>query len=101
MAGRPSSRVLVYVRVDEAREHQDEKFGWMGSDNPMSHLPQDDSHNDAKLKVCIEELGEVARELNDSDHRPLDRAKLHKELAQLAACCVAWIEADYERGWRP
>lgn len=92
-------RETVFEMVDAARDYQDDKFGWIGSGNPESQLPADDSRNDRKLTVLTEELGEVARELNESRHRgTLDRYALHKELAQLAACAVAWIEADLETG---
>ena len=41
-----------------------------------------------KLSVLAEEFGEVARAINDDDP-----ANLKEELVQVAACCLAWLEA--------
>lgn len=88
--------------VKAQRQHQDQKFGWIGSDSPDSALPKGDWHNDAKLTIITEELGEVADVLNEARHTgTLNRPNLHKELAQVAACAVAWIEADIELGRDP
>lgn len=93
-------RRKVYDLIDRARDHQDEKFGWIGSAHPMSALPAGDDRNDRKLAVLLEEVGEVARVLNDAANAgaAFDREALHHELAQVAACAVAWIEADLELG---
>jgi hypothetical protein len=94
-------RSEVFNMIDAARDHQDAKFP---PDSPDSHLPKGDDANDAKYRVLGEELGEVARELNDRAHRgpghdltDVERAALHHELIQLAACCVAWVEHDLVR----
>lgn len=42
----------------------------------------------AKLVVLVEEVGEVARAICDGDD-----ANLREELVQVAAVCVAWLEA--------
>ena len=93
------ARSEAIAMVNAERDHQDDKYGWMDSTSERSCLPKGDEGNDTKLTVVTEELGEVARELNDARDadRELDRAHLHHELAQVAACCVAWIEADIER----
>jgi NTP pyrophosphatase (non-canonical NTP hydrolase) len=51
--------------------------------------------NDSKLAVLTEEVGEVAREVNEENIglKPLDLEKLRSELIQTAACCVAWLES--------
>ncbi len=41
------------------------------------------------LPVLVEEVGEVARALNDNE----SLGNLRKELIQCAAMCVAWVEA--------
>lgn len=41
-----------------------------------------------KVTVLTEELGEVARAVQERDE-----AHLREELTQLAACCCAWLEA--------
>lgn len=44
--------------------------------------------------ILSEEVGEVARCLNDGDHSAyMDRRKLREELVQTAAMIVAWIAA--------
>lgn len=55
--------------------------------------------NAEKLTVLTEEVGEVAREVLTQDGRRLardtigTREQLRKELVQVAAVAVAWIEA--------
>lgn len=49
-----------------------------------------------KLAVLTEEVGEVAKEVNENAHRastPRRREKMETELVQVAAVAVAWIEA--------
>lgn len=48
-----------------------------------------------RLRVLVEEVGEVAKEYNDAEHdgRPVDRAALRKELIQTAAMAGAWADA--------
>ncbi len=50
--------------------------------------------DERRLAILTEEVGEVARELNDAaiDGRPADRDKLVKELIQAGAMCAAWVE---------
>lgn len=56
-------------------------------------LPGGPDH--ARLAVLVEEVGEVARELNEALMRPegLDRDKLTRELCQVGACAIAWATA--------
>lgn len=42
-----------------------------------------------KLSILMEEVGEVANALNES----YDEEELVKELVQVSAVCVAWIES--------
>jgi NTP pyrophosphatase (non-canonical NTP hydrolase) len=51
--------------------------------------------DDRRLAILTEEVGEVARELNDAEieGRPVDRDKLVKELIQCGAMCASWVEA--------
>jgi len=51
--------------------------------------------DDRRFRILAEEVGEVARELNDAEieKRPVDRVKLVKELIQVAAMAATWIEA--------
>lgn len=89
---RKAIRDAIYVDVDAARDHQDAKFGWIG--DSRSGLASTDEGR--KLRILVEEVGEVARALNDAP-RGGSPAKLHHELLQVAACAVAWVEADRER----
>lgn len=51
--------------------------------------------DERRLRILVEEVGEVAREMNDADieERPVDRDKIVKELIQSAAMCLTWVEA--------
>lgn len=54
-------------------------------------------HDNWRFTVLGEEFGEVSRELNESSEFGIGRenndAKLASELIQVAAVCVAWLEA--------
>lgn len=58
--------------------------------------------DDRCLRICVEEIGEIADALNEREntlHRgePLPNpAHLRDEIIQLAACCIAWVQRiDY------
>ena len=55
----------------------------------------DDRGQDRRFRVLAEEVGEVAKELNDAEveRRPVDRDSLERELIQVAAMAASWIEA--------
>ena len=98
-----ANRAAIFDRIDQERNRQNVKFGWIG--HPTSVLPGDNP--DAKGVVVMEELLEalleaglsVMRTLNDTTHRgEFNTEKLHTELIQTAACCVAWVESDLEKG---
>jgi hypothetical protein len=60
-----------------------------------NHSMLSPSHtDDRRLAILTEEVGEVARELNDAaiGDRPVDRDKLVKELIQVAAMAASWVE---------
>jgi NTP pyrophosphatase (non-canonical NTP hydrolase) len=59
------------------------------------HSMLNETSNDRRNSILTEEVGEVARELNDAeiDGRPVDRDKLVRELIQSAAMCLTWVEA--------
>ena len=50
--------------------------------------------DDRRLAILTEEVGEVARELNDAaiEGRPADRDKLVNELIQVSAMAASWVE---------
>lgn len=51
--------------------------------------------DDRRLSILTEEVGEIARELNDAaiEGRPVNRDQLVKELIQAGAMCASWVEA--------
>ena len=53
--------------------------------------------NDARLRVLVEEVGEVAKELNEIDMGNASPGQLYDELVQTAACAIAWGAAILER----
>jgi NTP pyrophosphatase (non-canonical NTP hydrolase) len=56
--------------------------------HPNSTCANPELHSDSKFCILAEEVGEIAKSLNDGDHE-----NLREELIQVAAVCVAWIEA--------
>ena len=68
-------REIIYERITTERERQDEKWG---SDRRPDSEPW--------VAILTEEVGEVAR-------ATLERKDLEEELIQVAAVCVAWLEA--------
>lgn len=80
---------MIYRAIEDERMRQNAKWG-----------PQD--HDDPKwLAIVTEELGEVAKEVNEltpaagpmSAPGKILEINLRKELIQTAASCVAWLEA--------
>lgn len=49
----------------------------------------------ARLSILVEELGEVAKEINDAavESRVVDHDALRDELVQVAAMAIAWADA--------
>lgn len=85
-------RKPIHDAIDKERDRQDAKFGWIGA--PDTILPSENNY--AKLGVIMEEVGEVATALLENE----GTEALHAELIQVAACCVAWVEADRARAER-
>lgn len=83
MANRPA----VIREIIEERSRQDLKWGEQNWIDP------------AWTSILSEEVGEAAREANDGTWPPHDKTReestrrLRKELIQVAAVAVAWIEA--------
>lgn len=61
------------------------KFKYEPSDLELSH--------DQRYTILGEEFGEVGHELNEGIVKTIDKKKLRKELVEVAAVAVAWIEA--------
>ena len=77
LPGKLITKVINDVRLELLRSC--EIFGWQPELSPAQ-----------RLAVINEEVGEVARELNDAHNegRPVDVKKLKAELVQAAAMCV-------------
>lgn len=73
--------VPVIDEVADERARQDAKWG------------QQDHEVGIWLGILGEEFGEVAKEIAESQARPLDVEHLREELVQTAAVAVAWVEA--------
>lgn len=81
--------ILSDVRKERTRQEQlksEGKFSYTCADHEMS--------NGKCLAVLMEEVGEVAKELNESDDVSLEQhmSSLRAELIQVAAVAVAWAE---------
>lgn len=81
------NRAEVYEYIDDERARQSEKWGgvhqWGIGD--CSSLAVRDP---VKVMVLLEEAGEVARAVLDGE-----RDQLERELVQVAAVAVAWLES--------
>jgi NTP pyrophosphatase (non-canonical NTP hydrolase) len=73
-------RDAIYAEINAERARQEAKF--------PGRTPAHDIGDLLKLAVLHEESGEVANALIEGD-----REGLRKELVQVAAVCVAWLEA--------
>lgn len=71
-------RDLIYLRVESERLRQDRKWG----DSETRPVP--------KLRILVEEVGEVARAQQDEGD-----AELAEELIQVAAVAIAMVEGIY------
>ena len=83
-----SRRHRVFVAVEAERERQTEKWGdqWGAGNTPPA----------TKLAILVEEVGEVAKEVLEGGE---ENPSLRKELVQLVAVGVAWLESlDREEG---
>jgi NTP pyrophosphatase (non-canonical NTP hydrolase) len=78
-----TQNVLGEVALERVRQDELQKAGKFAWTCATRHVT-----DDCKLKVLVEEIGEVARALCEGD-----RANLREELVQCAAVCVAWCES--------
>jgi NTP pyrophosphatase (non-canonical NTP hydrolase) len=67
---------------------RDEGHDWLTCADPRNT-------DGTRLTILLEEVGEVAQELNDArgEGRPIHLGRLRNELVQVAAVAVAWCEA--------
>jgi hypothetical protein len=93
----------VLCDVERERDRQEAlkragKFKWSCADSSIAaanHTATDALGNAAKFAVLGEEFGEVARHITEAliDGYRYNNRELKKELIQVAAVCVAWVEA--------
>jgi hypothetical protein len=91
--GTATSELFVEEFHRQLKLKREGKFKYTCSDSEVT--------NYQRLAVLTEEVGEVARELNDwPDASPGSTAgaeataRLRAELVQVAAVCLAWLESD-------
>jgi hypothetical protein len=82
---------LEDVRAEITRQDVLARAGKFGGTHVLPGGP-----NDARYRVLGEEVGEVARALNEMQIQGLDTSNLYDELVQTAACAVAWCAAIWE-----
>jgi NTP pyrophosphatase (non-canonical NTP hydrolase) len=85
-----AGRILEAIYMERERQEKlkaEGRFAFTCADSEMS--------NPERLTVLGEEFGEVCHEVNEGigEGRKVDKTKLRKELVQVAAVCMAWIEA--------
>jgi hypothetical protein len=87
------NRHQIFGRIDHERDRQEQ----LKAEGRFDHTLADDIPGPDKLTIMAEEFGEVAGatvQLSGlSNDRQTTRDDLKKELIQLAATCVAWLEA--------
>jgi NTP pyrophosphatase (non-canonical NTP hydrolase) len=89
-----SDRGRIYQEIDDERSRQQRLFG---DQSIAGDLPRD-----TKLRVLVEEVGEVARAIDVLEaalrigdvNIPAFRKHLRSELVQVAACAVGWLESS-------
>ena len=85
----PAGEIVEEIYRERGRQNELKragKFAYTCADKEMLQ-PE-------RLAVLAEEFGEVAHEVNEGiGGRKVDIAKLRKELIQVGAVCVAWVEA--------
>jgi NTP pyrophosphatase (non-canonical NTP hydrolase) len=85
--------VSIAELIADERDRQEGKarageFAWTCSDPDVSH--------EQRLAVLVEEVGEVARAVLGASGAVSDGGNLRRELVEVAAVAVAWLEAMEE-----
>lgn len=78
------ARAIVIEKIAAERKRQNE----LKAQGKFTYTAADDVSPFKKLAILGEELGEVAKALNEGD----DLASLQAELIQVAAVAIAWAE---------
>lgn len=80
-------RIEVYHAVEAEVTHQEAKWG---KNTDPARAGQ---HVLEWFAILAEEVGELAKEVNEVHFRAKDPAELERELIQVAAVAVSWLEA--------
>lgn len=83
--------VLDDVAAEIQRQDDLTRAGKFGGTHIIPGGPDSD-----RLTILVEEVGEVAKELNEERAGNPDPGKKYDELIQTAACAVAWATAHLE-----
>ena len=90
---KPTLTDVILAEIGEERARQDR----LKSEGKFKYTCADDIHNETRLAVLAEEVGEVARAVCElmpatRANLPLGTTHLREELIQVAAVCLAWVE---------
>ncbi len=91
LQGEVIQEVLDQVFTEIMRQDRLARAGKFGGTHVLPGGP-----SDARFRVLAEEVGEVARELNEIDQGNSTTGKLYEELVQSAACAVSFASAIIE-----
>ena len=92
LRGNTITDVLDDVAAEIQRQDDLARAGKFGG---MHIIP--DGPDSARLTILVEEVGEVATELNKIRAGQKTPGKKYEELVQTAACAVAWAVAHLEK----
>jgi NTP pyrophosphatase (non-canonical NTP hydrolase) len=93
----PTACALAAVAAERERVvrlHAHHRLPGVDCANPLAR-------HSAKLAVLVEEVGEVAQQINEGTISTKSRNHLRTELIQVAAVAVAWAESLDERNPKP
>lgn len=98
--GTPTGSYALDKRLDILSDVMDERLRQdkLKAEGRFTHTCADAISNPSRLAVLVEEVGEVARSVVENEGLANDRhhKELRKELIQVMAVCLAWVE-----GWDP
>jgi hypothetical protein len=90
----PLAKESIWLASSEVRRevHRQDDLARAGKFGGTHIMPG--GTDDARLRVLVEEVGEVAIELNEADIAGVSRTDdLRKELVQVSAVALAWVAA--------
>lgn len=79
---------MIRERAIDAIVEERYRQNKLKADGKFAHTCADNIPDEHRYIILAEEVGEVARAIHDGD-----RDNLREELVQVAAVCLAWLEA--------